>query len=251
MSREEILFLRSMLLDRRSSIQERVHQLAAAWQQLEERAIELEEEAQKASITKPYDQLDESGKTEIEQIDLALIKMTVGEYGVCEVCGDDISPKRLEVIPWARLCVDCARDFEKGHKTLPQTAEVVGTGKIPDEFQGLASEQIVSLVYERLQGDEVGETEDLRISLRKGVLFLEGTVTGEREHEAVLQILTDSMGFSAIVDRIEMHDMLLEHDEYSEGGPGRDGLGESLFYDSDDMHEDAYESKGTHSFDVQ
>ena len=32
-----------MLLDRRSSIQERVQQLAVAWQQLEERAIELEE----------------------------------------------------------------------------------------------------------------------------------------------------------------------------------------------------------------
>jgi DnaK suppressor protein len=249
MSREEILFLRTMLLDRRSSIQERVQQLAAAWQQLEERAIELEEEAQKVSITKPYDQLDESGKTEIEQIDLALIKMTVGEYGICEVCGDDISPKRLEVLPWARLCVECARDFEKKHKTLPHTAEVAGTGKIPEDLQGLTSEQIVSLVFERLQSEEIIETEDLKIALRKGVLFLDGTVASEREHEAVLQILTDSMGFSSIVDRIEMQDMLLDRDDYTEGGPGRDGLGENLFYDSD-LHEDAYESKGTRSFEV-
>ena len=35
MSKEEILFLRTVLLDRRSSILERVQKLAAAWQELE------------------------------------------------------------------------------------------------------------------------------------------------------------------------------------------------------------------------
>ena len=74
-----------MLLDRRSSILERVRRLAAAWQELEERAIELEEEAQKASIAKPYDKLDENGKMQIEQIDLALGRMWIGDYG--DPCG--------------------------------------------------------------------------------------------------------------------------------------------------------------------
>ena len=93
MSKEEILFLRNVLLDRRSSVLERVQRLAAAWLELEERAIELEEEAQKASIAKPYDKLDENGKIEIEQIDMALAKMSLGDYGVCESCGDDIAPE--------------------------------------------------------------------------------------------------------------------------------------------------------------
>ena len=113
MSKEEVVFLRNMLLERRSSILERVRRLAAAWQELEEPAIELEEEAQKASLVKPYDKLDENGKIEIEQIDLALIKMSLGDYGVCESCGDDIAPRRLQVIPWARLCVECARRLRK------------------------------------------------------------------------------------------------------------------------------------------
>ncbi|MGA7640754.1 MAG: TraR/DksA family transcriptional regulator, partial [Syntrophobacteraceae bacterium] len=117
MSKQEILFLRNMLLESRSSILERVRRLAAAWQEMEEPAIELEEEAQKASITKPYDKLDENGKIEIEQIDLALIKMSLGDYGVCESCGDDIAPRRLQAIPWARLCVECARDYEKQHRS--------------------------------------------------------------------------------------------------------------------------------------
>ena len=243
MTKEEILFLRNMLLDRRSSILERVRRLAAAWQELEEPAIELEEEAQKASISKPYDKLDENGKIEIEQIDLALIKMSVGDYGVCESCGDDIAPKRLQAIPWTRLCVECARDYEKQHRSLPQTSEVVVSGKIPDEFQGLTNERIVGLIYERLQTDDRIDTEELKISFRKGVVFLEGTLESEAEHDLILQVLTDSMGFSSIVDRIEMNELNMEPAEISEGAPAADEVDTPLFYDGD-MHEEAFETKG-------
>jgi DnaK suppressor protein len=238
MSKVEILFLRNMLLDKRSSILERVRKLEAAWQELEERAIELEEEAQKASIAKPYDKLDENGKVQIEQIDLALVKMSIGDYGVCESCGDEIAPRRLEAIPWTRLCVECARDYEKQHKSLPQTAEVVVAGKVPDEYQGLTNEQILHLIYERLQTDERIETEDLKISFRKGVLFLDGALTSEAEHELALQILADSMGFSAIVDRIVINDLIMEPDDFTQGSPGTDGLDNRLFYDSGEIYED-------------
>ncbi|MEM5789797.1 MAG: TraR/DksA C4-type zinc finger protein [Syntrophobacteraceae bacterium] len=244
MNKEEILFLRSMLLDRRSSIIERVRKLAAAWQELEERAIELEEEAQKASIAKPYDQLDVNGKQEIEQIDLALTKITIGEYGICESCGDDISPKRLEVIPWARLCVECARDFEKNKMTLPRTTEAIGTAKVPDEFQGLGNDQIITAVYERLQSDERIETEELRISIRKGVLYLEGTVPGELEHEVIIQLLTDDLGFTAIVDHLEVNELIMGQAGYQGRAAGRTGLGDRLFYDQEDSREDMFESTG-------
>jgi DnaK suppressor protein len=243
MNKEDVLFLRNMLLDRRSTILDRVRKLAAAWRELEERAIELEEEAQKASIAKPYDQLDENGKNEIEQIDLALTKITIGDYGVCESCGDDISPRRLQAIPWARLCVECARDYEKRHRVLPETAETMGTAKIPDEYQGLANEQIVGLIYERLQSDERIETEELKIAVRKGVLYLDGAVASGSEHETIVQILTDVMGFSAIVDRIEMNEMVIDEDGY-EGRTDQAGLGDRFFYDRDDLHEDAFETRG-------
>ena len=247
MSKEDILFLRNVLLDRRSSVLERVQRLAAAWLELEERAIELEEEAQKASIAKPYDKLDENGKIQIEQIDLALAKMSLGDYGICESCGDDIAPKRLQAIPWARLCVDCARDFETQHKGLPQTTETVVSAKIPDEYQGLTNEQIVHLIYERLQTDERIETEDVKISCKKGVLLLEGTLESEAEHELILEVLTDSMGFSAIVDRIGTNDLIVGRDELTEGSPDADGLDSHLFYDRDVVQEDSYETRGRSS----
>jgi DnaK suppressor protein len=45
----------------------------------------------------------------IVAIDCALRKMRDApeDFGVCEDCGDDISPKRLEVMPWAQLCTEC------------------------------------------------------------------------------------------------------------------------------------------------
>ena len=39
--------------------------------------------------------------------EIALGKIDKGTYGVCERCGEPISPERLEAIPYARLCVKC------------------------------------------------------------------------------------------------------------------------------------------------
>ncbi len=34
--------------------------------------------------------------------------MDEGTYGICEDCGNDIQPERLEVRPLSVKCVDCA-----------------------------------------------------------------------------------------------------------------------------------------------
>lgn len=245
MTKEEVIFLKSMLVDRRKNILEMVQRLAAAWQELEEPAIELEEEAQKASIAKPYDKLDESRKIEIEQIDLALIKMSVGDYGICESCGDDIAPKRLQAIPWARLCVECARDFERGHRSLPQSLEVEISGKVPDEYQDLNNQQIVSLIYERLQNDERIETEELKITVKKGVVSLDGRLESEGERKLVLQLLSDSMGFPTIVDRIEINELGIEAGEIAEEVAEEEEMG-GLFYDQE-TREEAFDAQGISS----
>jgi RNA polymerase-binding transcription factor len=45
-------------------------------------------------------------------VNRALTKMELGTYGVCERCGNPIPLERLEALPWAILCVDCARKGE-------------------------------------------------------------------------------------------------------------------------------------------
>jgi len=48
----------------------------------------------------------------IEQIDSAIQKIADGTYGVCERCEEPIDPDRLEVLPFASLCVSCQRKKE-------------------------------------------------------------------------------------------------------------------------------------------
>lgn len=40
-------------------------------------------------------------------IDEALTRLAEGTYGVCAECGVEISEKRLEAVPFAKLCVEC------------------------------------------------------------------------------------------------------------------------------------------------
>jgi DnaK suppressor protein len=51
-------------------------------------------------------------RANLRWVDRALTKMGLGTYGVCERCGNPIPIERLEALPWAILCVDCARKGE-------------------------------------------------------------------------------------------------------------------------------------------
>jgi RNA polymerase-binding protein DksA len=48
--------------------------------------------------------IDES---KLRLIDAALDRLAAGEYGACLTCGGPISPRRLDAIPWAALCIRC------------------------------------------------------------------------------------------------------------------------------------------------
>lgn len=47
-------------------------------------------------------------------IEEALERMDDGEYGQCTNCGEEVQPKRLEAIPWARYCIKCQDLAERG-----------------------------------------------------------------------------------------------------------------------------------------
>ena len=49
----------------------------------------------------------------IQKIDRALKRIDDGTYGICVNCGAQISPDRLEAMPWATLCIDCKRKEER------------------------------------------------------------------------------------------------------------------------------------------
>ncbi|MFZ3013487.1 MAG: TraR/DksA family transcriptional regulator [Nitrospira sp.] len=47
-----------------------------------------------------------------QSIDEALTRLHDGTYGMCAECGIEISEKRLQVVPFAKLCVECQSRVE-------------------------------------------------------------------------------------------------------------------------------------------
>ena len=57
--------------------------------------------------------LSETQRQQIRDIDAALERIEKGEYGTCMKCGEAIAPRRMEVRPFSRYCIDCKTDIEK------------------------------------------------------------------------------------------------------------------------------------------
>lgn len=53
----------------------------------------------------------------LQKIDKALAKIEAGDFGVCEVCSEEISVKRLEARPVTTLCIRCKEEQEKQEKS--------------------------------------------------------------------------------------------------------------------------------------
>ena len=92
---------------------------------------DLSESLEDSSEESPYDQhlaetagvtldreidltLEENAQAAIAQIDRALRKIEGGNYGDCDKCGKPIGEERLNVAPFATLCIECKRLEERG-----------------------------------------------------------------------------------------------------------------------------------------
>lgn len=49
---------------------------------------------------------------ELRQINIALNRITQGEYENCARCGEKINEERLEALPYTELCIECAKAAE-------------------------------------------------------------------------------------------------------------------------------------------
>jgi DnaK suppressor protein len=55
----------------------------------------------------------------LDSIGYALSLMEEGTYGICENCGQEISPARLEALPHTTYCIKCKALLEKGGRRSP------------------------------------------------------------------------------------------------------------------------------------
>jgi DnaK suppressor protein len=56
--------------------------------------------------------------TLLRKIEKSLAKIAQGEYGVCEICEEAISIKRLEARPVTELCIRCKEEQEQAERSF-------------------------------------------------------------------------------------------------------------------------------------
>lgn len=56
--------------------------------------------------------------TQVREVEDALRRIKEGCYGVCQHCEQDISSKRLNVVPWTPYCISCQNQADNGSLSL-------------------------------------------------------------------------------------------------------------------------------------
>src|SRR5437762_8157728 len=60
----------------------------------------------------------------LRQIRRALARIADGSYGVCLHCEEDISPKRVNAVPWAAFCIKCQEQVDRHEIEVEDSADL-------------------------------------------------------------------------------------------------------------------------------
>ncbi len=108
------LRIQQQLLARRRDVLGRyLGELDRAAEELESREAEVVDHAAEQWDAQVLTRLSEVDAVSLKRIIGALRRLENGAYGTCEECGVAIEPTRLNVLPEAGNCFDCAADAER------------------------------------------------------------------------------------------------------------------------------------------
>jgi DnaK suppressor protein len=60
-----------------------------------------------------FHQSDDSRRM-LQLVNEALERIRASSFGLCVACQQEVQPKRLEAVPWARHCIECQEKQEQG-----------------------------------------------------------------------------------------------------------------------------------------
>lgn len=72
------------------------------------RSADFSEQATERENEEVLVQLKADAEQELQQVNAALKKIADGNFGECEKCTEVIAQARLEAIPYAKYCINCA-----------------------------------------------------------------------------------------------------------------------------------------------
>ncbi len=114
MEKEKVEHFRKALLELREKIEgDYERTVESSTEEFDERAPDPNDEASRTISRRILLEIGDKSHNVIKQIDDALERIESGNYGECEECEEDIPEKRLELLPYARYCVDCKEALER------------------------------------------------------------------------------------------------------------------------------------------
>lgn len=106
-------FKQRLLAKRRELISEVRGSSAGSLETGTERIQDIADQAASAYTKEFLLSIGDAERRMLQQVDEALYKIRQDTYGQCEVCGEMINERRLEALPFARLCITCQEEEER------------------------------------------------------------------------------------------------------------------------------------------
>lgn len=101
--------IRDDLIEMLEDLDKRLEKITEDVQHKEEPlSKDFAEQATETENDEVIDQLGLSARDMIARIKRAIGRIDNGGYGVCVVCGEKIPKKRLKILPYTDICVNCA-----------------------------------------------------------------------------------------------------------------------------------------------
>ena len=114
MRKDRVASFKKRLLEKQRQLTDEVGKSALYGKDQEDDSIkDLGDQANTAYTREFFFELGNGNRELLRDVVAALRKIEDGSFGACERCGEPISEKRLEALPFARYCIDCQRLVEE------------------------------------------------------------------------------------------------------------------------------------------
>jgi RNA polymerase-binding transcription factor DksA len=157
-------------------------------------------------------------------------------YGICISCGDNISWKRLQAVPWTPLCIDCAGGGVEPRRAQPEEADDDEPGTDDEAGDNRIREQVL----ENLSRDGRVELDELQVECRDGTIHLTGALPDEKSHEILISILSDDLGMEQIEDSTRLDPAPWTDEDEEEADEVVEKTEDEVILQGKDEEEEAY-----------
>ena len=119
MNKKEREEFRKKLLDKKETILRKLNELTNESKEMETNVAQDVVDKAETSYTKEFLlSLSDGDREQLLLIDDAIRRLDRDEFGVCQLCHQEIGRKRIEAIPWTPYCINCQEKAEEESRAL-------------------------------------------------------------------------------------------------------------------------------------